>query len=43
MSYEEVTEVMSINYQVARNMLYQAVKSLREILTMIGPLLLLMH
>jgi RNA polymerase sigma-70 factor (ECF subfamily) len=32
MSYEEVSEVMGINYQVARNLLYQSVKALRKIL-----------
>lgn len=42
LSYEELTEVMNINYQVARNMLYQSVKSLREMLATLGPLLLMM-
>jgi RNA polymerase sigma factor (sigma-70 family) len=32
LSYEEVSEVMSINYQVARNLFYQSIKSLREVL-----------
>jgi RNA polymerase sigma-70 factor (ECF subfamily) len=35
LSYEEVCDIMSINYQVARNLLYQAIKSLKNILT--GP------
>jgi len=30
LSYEEISEVMSINYQVARNLFYQSVKSLRQ-------------
>lgn len=30
MSYEEVAEIMNINYQAARNLLYQAIKSLRN-------------
>ena len=30
--YEEVGEIMNINYQVARNLLYQAIKSLKGIL-----------
>jgi RNA polymerase sigma factor (sigma-70 family) len=30
LSYEEVSEIMSINYQVARNLLYQAIKSLKN-------------
>jgi RNA polymerase sigma factor (sigma-70 family) len=33
LSYEEVSEVMNVNYQVARNLFYQAIKSLRQILT----------
>jgi len=32
LSYEEVSEIMNINYQVARNLLYQAIKSLRSLL-----------
>lgn len=32
LSYDEISEVMQINYQVARNLLYQAVKSLKVIL-----------
>jgi RNA polymerase sigma factor (sigma-70 family) len=30
LSYEEVSEIMSINYQAARNLLYQAIKSLKN-------------
>jgi RNA polymerase sigma factor (sigma-70 family) len=32
LSYEELSEVMGINYQVARNLFYQSIKSLRQIL-----------
>ena len=32
LSYEEVSEIMNINYQAARNLLYQAIKSLKNIL-----------
>jgi RNA polymerase sigma factor (sigma-70 family) len=32
LSYEEISEIMSINYQVARNLLYQAIKSLKSLL-----------
>jgi RNA polymerase sigma factor (sigma-70 family) len=32
LSYEEVSEIMNINYQVARNLLYQAIKSLKYML-----------
>lgn len=31
-SYEEISEVMNINYQAARNLFYQSIKSLRQIL-----------
>jgi RNA polymerase sigma-70 factor (ECF subfamily) len=30
LSYEEISEVMNINYQVARNLLYQSIKALRQ-------------
>ena len=29
MDYEQISEIMGINYQVARNLFYQSVKSLR--------------
>jgi len=32
LDYEEVSEIMNINYQVARNLLYQAIKSLKSLL-----------
>jgi RNA polymerase sigma-70 factor (ECF subfamily) len=32
LSYEEISEVMNINYQVARNLFSQSVKSLRKII-----------
>ena len=32
LSYDELSEVMQINYQAARNLFYQAIKSLRNIL-----------
>jgi RNA polymerase sigma factor (sigma-70 family) len=32
LSYEEISEVMNINYQVARNLFYQSIKSLRLLL-----------
>jgi RNA polymerase sigma factor (sigma-70 family) len=32
LSYEEVSEIMNINYQAARNLLYQAIRSLRHTL-----------
>jgi len=30
LSYEEISDVMDINYQVARNLLYQSIKALRK-------------
>jgi RNA polymerase sigma-70 factor (ECF subfamily) len=33
LSYEEISDVMNINYQVARNLLYQAIKSLKSLLS----------
>jgi RNA polymerase sigma factor (sigma-70 family) len=43
LSYEEVSEIMNINYQAARNLLYQAIKSLKHILVLSLELLLLFH
>ena len=36
LSYDEVSEIMNINYQAARNLLYQAIRSLKALLP--GPL-----
>lgn len=33
LSYDEVSEIMNINYQAARNLLYQSIKSLKKLLT----------
>jgi RNA polymerase sigma-70 factor (ECF subfamily) len=33
LNYEEVSEIMNINYQAARNLLYQSIKSLKKLLT----------
>lgn len=32
LGYEEISEIMNINYQAARNLLYQAVKAMKKIL-----------
>lgn len=40
LSYEEVSEIMNINYQVARNLLYQSVKALKKILTAVALMLI---
>ena len=39
LSYEEVSEVMNINYQAARNLVYQSIKVLKSILTVQSVLL----
>ena len=33
LNYDEVSEIMNINYQVARNLLHQAIKAMRKILS----------
>ena len=33
LTYDEVSEIMNINYQAARNLLYQSIKSLKKLLT----------
>jgi RNA polymerase sigma-70 factor (ECF subfamily) len=42
LSYEEVSEIMKINYQAARNLLYQTIKTLRSLLAGAIDLFLLM-
>lgn len=32
LGYEEISEIMNINYQVSRNLLYQAIKSLKRLI-----------
>ncbi len=43
LGYDEVSEIMNINYQVARNLLYQSIKSLKKILTGFSALLVLLN
>ena len=40
LKYEEISEVMNINYQVARNLFSQSIKNLRELIGKLGILLL---
>lgn len=40
LSYEEVSSIMNINYQVARNLLYQALKSMKKMIGSLNFLLL---
>jgi RNA polymerase sigma-70 factor (ECF subfamily) len=42
LSYDEVSEIMQINYQAARNLLYQSIKSLKKLLTSISLLWVLL-
>jgi RNA polymerase sigma-70 factor (ECF subfamily) len=39
LNYDEVSEIMNINYQAARNLLYQSIKSLKKLLTTIALVL----
>jgi RNA polymerase sigma factor (sigma-70 family) len=39
LSYEEVSEIMNINYQAARNLIYQSVRALKKII--LGSMLVL--
>ena len=39
LNYEEVSEIMNINYQAARNLLYQSIKSLKKLLTTLSAFL----
>lgn len=43
LSYEEISEVMNINYQVSRNLLYQAIKALKKILAETALLWFIVH
>jgi RNA polymerase sigma factor (sigma-70 family) len=38
LSYEEVSAIMNINYQAARNLLYQAIKALKKLMGSVGVL-----
>ncbi|MBS1600545.1 MAG: sigma-70 family RNA polymerase sigma factor [Bacteroidetes bacterium] len=41
LSYEEISDIMNINYQVARNLLYQSIKALKKIFSNAATLLIL--
>ena len=38
LSYEEISDVMNINYQVARNLMSQALRSLKKVLLVFATL-----
>lgn len=41
LSYEEVSSIMNINYQAARNLLYQAIKALKKIMIIVSGFLVI--
>jgi len=43
LSYDEIGDLMNINYQVARNLLYQSLKALRKTLSIVLIMLSLLH
>jgi RNA polymerase sigma factor (sigma-70 family) len=43
LSYEDVGQIMDINYQVVRNLLCQALKTLRKIISVSGYLIIALH
>jgi len=43
MGYEEISEIMDINYQAARNLVYQSIKVLKKIITIQLIFILLFH
>ncbi len=38
LNYDEISEVMNINYQTARNLLHKSILSLRKLITLIAPI-----
>ena len=43
LSYEEVSEVMQLNYQVVRNLLYTALKAFKKICTLLAMQVIFFH
>lgn len=43
LSYEEVCEVMQLNYQVVRNLLYTALKAFKKLCTLLAMQLIFLH
>ncbi|HEY0039726.1 MAG TPA: sigma-70 family RNA polymerase sigma factor [Flavisolibacter sp.] len=43
LSYEEVSEIMGLNYQVVRNLLYTALKAFRKLCTMVAMSLIFLN
>lgn len=43
LSYEEVSEIMQLNYQVVRNLLYTALKAFKKLCTVLATLLICLH
>lgn len=42
LSYDEVSEIMEINYQVARNLLYLAIRSMKKMISMVKFLIFIL-
>lgn len=42
LSYEEVSEIMEINYQVARNLLYLAIRAMKKMISMVKLLIFIL-
>lgn len=42
LSYDEVSEIMEINYQVARNLLYLAIRSMKKMISMVKLLIFIL-
>jgi RNA polymerase sigma factor (sigma-70 family) len=38
LNYDEISEVMNINYQTARNLLHKSILSLRKLITIVAPI-----
>lgn len=43
LKYEEISEIMNINYQAARNLIYQSIKSLKKIILHLLFVFIVMH
>jgi RNA polymerase sigma-70 factor (ECF subfamily) len=42
LSYDEVSEIMEVNYQVARNLLYLAIRSMKKMISMVKLLIFIL-
>jgi RNA polymerase sigma-70 factor (ECF subfamily) len=42
LSYDEVSEIMEVNYQVARNLLYLAIRSMKKMISVVKLLIFIL-